>query len=262
MTISSSMKVRDVALELPQAMRVFEKLKIDYCCGGDRAIGDACASAGVELASVEQMLDEAGTVGTQNNGDPDFQKATLSALVGHIIDKHHVYTKAEMVRLSALIEKVIGAHGENHPELREMGEVFARLCAELTPHMFKEEQVLFPYILGMEASYLQNTPAPFAPFGTVTNPVRMMMAEHDSAGEALRTLRELSSNYIVPADGCISYQTLYKALEEFEMDLHQHIHLENNILFPRAIELEGSRKVENCRLPNPDPGNAAITQPA
>jgi regulator of cell morphogenesis and NO signaling len=140
-----------------------------------------------------------------------------------------------------LIDKVIGAHGENHPELRQIGEVFQRLCADLKPHMFKEEQILFPYILEMERSSLQNRPAPFAPFGTVNNPVRMMMMEHETVGDILRELRALSSNYTVPADGCISYQTLYQALEAFEQDLHLHIHLENNILFPRAIELEGSR---------------------
>jgi regulator of cell morphogenesis and NO signaling len=235
------MKVRDVALELPQATRVFEKLKIDYCCGGDKPLGEACATAGVEVANLEQMLEEAGKAEAQGNGSLDFQKATLSELVGHILDKHHVYTTEEMARLAALIEKVIGAHGENHPELRQIGEVFQRLCADLKPHMFKEEQILFPYIGELERTSLQNRPAPFAPFGTVNNPVRMMMMEHDTAGDLLRELRALSSNYTVPSDGCISYQTLYQALEAFEQDLHQHIHLENNILFPRAIELEGSR---------------------
>src|SRR6266508_3129798 len=147
MTISSTMKVREVALELPYATRVFEKLKIDYCCGGDTPLGEACATAGVEVVNLERMLEEAGQAEVQGNGSLDFQKATLSELVGHILDKHHVYSKEEMARLEVLIEKVIGAHGENHPELREIGEVFQRLCADLKPHMFKEEQILFPYIL-------------------------------------------------------------------------------------------------------------------
>lgn len=107
--------------------------------------------------------------------------------------------------------------------------------------MLKEEQILFPYIVAMERSVVETAPAPFAPFGTVKNPVRMMMMEHETVGDLLQELRALSSNYTVPADGCISYQTLYRALEAFEKDLHQHIHLENNILFPRAIELEESR---------------------
>jgi regulator of cell morphogenesis and NO signaling len=187
------------------------------------------------------MLEEAGRADVQGNGSLDFQKATLSELIGHILDKHHVYTKEEMARLEPLIDKVIGAHGTNHPELRQLGEMFQTLCADLKPHMFKEEQILFPYILEMEKASLQNRPAPFPPFGTVKNPVRMMMMEHETVGDLLREVRALSSNYTVPPDGCISYQTLYQALEAFEKDLHQHIHLENNILFPRAIELEGSR---------------------
>jgi regulator of cell morphogenesis and NO signaling len=239
MTISSTMKVRDVVLELPQATRVFEKLKIDYCCGGDTPLGEACATAGVEVSNLERMLEEVGWA--PGNGSLDFAKTTLGELIGHILDKHHVYTKEEMDRLEPLIEKVISAHGENHPELRGVGGLFQQLGADLRPHMLKEEQILFPYILEMEKASLQNRPAPFPPFGTVKNPVRMMMMEHETVGDLLRELRALSSNYTVPPDGCISYQTLYQALEAFEKDLHQHIHLENNILFPRAIELEGGR---------------------
>lgn len=241
MTFSSTMKVRDVVLELPQATRVFEKLKIDYCCGGDTPLGEACATVGVEIANLERMLEEVRQADVQGNGSLDFGKATLGELIGHILDKHHVYTKEEMARLEPLIEKVIAAHGENHPELRSLGELFQQLCADLKPHMFKEEQILFPYILEMERASLQNRPAPFAPFGTVNNPIRMMMAEHETVGDLLRELRGLSSSYTVPPDGCISYQTLYQALAAFEKDLHQHIHLENNILFPRALEMEESR---------------------
>ena len=238
--LSLNKTVRDVALELPQAMRVFEKLKIDYCCGGDKPLGEACATAGVEVASLEQMLAEAGQTLIADSSSHDFQKTTLNELIKHILDKHHVYTKEEMVRLEALIAKVIAAHGENHPELQQMGVLFQHVCADLKPHMFKEEQILFPYIIEMERSTVENSPPPFAPFGTVNNPVRMMMMEHDTVGELLRQLRALSANYSVPADGCFSYQTLYRALEAFEQDLHEHIHLENNILFPRAIELEAS----------------------
>jgi regulator of cell morphogenesis and NO signaling len=240
--LSLNKTVRDVALELPQATRVFEKLKIDYCCGGDKPLGEACATAGVEVANLEQMLSEAAGTEVQGNGSFDLQKATLTELVGYILDKHHVYTKEEMARLEPLIENVIAAHGENHPELKGISGFFHQLCADLKPHMFKEEQVLFPYIIEMESCAVQSRPAPFAPFGTVNNPIRMMMMEHDTAGELLRELRVLSSNYTVPAEGCISYHTLYQALEAFEKDLHQHIHLENNILFPRAIEMEGRNR--------------------
>lgn len=230
--------VRELALQIPNATRIFEKMKIDYCCGGDKSLQEACDSAGVKVAELELLFEQAAESAAPPNGLPDFQSLTLTDLIGHILAKHHVYTKEEMVRLQSLIEKVIGAHGENHPELRNIGDVFQEMCADLTPHMAKEENVLFPYLEELEASFLQNRPAPFAPFGTVKNPVRMMMMEHDTVGDLLRELRALSSDYAVPADGCISYQTLYQALEAFEKDLHQHIHLENNILFPRAVEME------------------------
>jgi regulator of cell morphogenesis and NO signaling len=240
MMLSLNKTVRDLAIELPQATRVFERLKIDYCCGGDKPLGEACATAGVEVAILERMLDEAGQTDTKKNGSVDVQTATLSELIDHIVVKHHVYAKDEMARLELLLEKVFTAHGENHPELRDIGQLFRTLCADLRPHMFKEERILFPYIVDLEKSVLQSRAAPFAPFGTVNNPVRMMMMEHDAAGDILRKLRILSSNFTVPPDGCISYATLYQALEAFELDLHQHIHLENNILFPGAVGLEAS----------------------
>lgn len=201
-------------------------------------MGEACANAGVKVENLERMLAEAELADVKGNGSLDFRTVTLAELISHILDKHHAYTKEEMVRLEALIQRVIGAHGENHPELLRLGSLFQQLCADLRPHMFKEEQILFPYIIEMERSALQNRPAPIAPFGTVNNPVRMMMMEHETVGELLCQLRALSSNYLVPPDACISYQTLYRALEAFEQDLHQHIHLENNILFPRAVEME------------------------
>ena len=234
--ISSGTTVREVALQVPEATRLFEKLKIDYCCGGNRPLGDACVSAGVETAEVLRMLDEVAQ--PDQKSAPNFQQLPLPELITHIIDKHHVYTKEEMNRLDLLFRKVISVHGENHPELKTAGAAFARLCADLNPHMFKEERVLFPYIVAIARAEAQNAPVPVPPFGTVNNPVRMMMMEHDTAGEILRELRKLTSDYTPPADGCISYQTLYQALEAFEKDLHQHIHLENNILFPRSIEME------------------------
>jgi regulator of cell morphogenesis and NO signaling len=240
MTIQANTKVREIALEVPQATKLFEKFGIDYCCGGEKPLAEACATAGVEIEDVLQMLAGAPNVTAQESAGLDFQKFTLTQLIGHILDEHHVYTKAEMARLESLIEKVITAHGQNHPELREIALLFQSLCNDLKPHLFKEEQVLFPYIVALESSGPERQ-APFAFFGTVNNPIKMMMTEHDTAGDILRQLRSLSSDYAVPADGCISYQTLYQALEAFKKDLHQHIHLENNILFPRAIELEGRR---------------------
>jgi regulator of cell morphogenesis and NO signaling len=233
--INSQTTVREVALQLPQSTRVFETLKIDYCCGGNRPLAQACASAGIDVDNVMEMLADV----TQSTSPVlDFQNLPLTELITHILETHHVFTKSEMVRLQLLADKVLAAHGGNHPELVHLDELLTRLCADLKPHMFKEEQVLFPYILAMVNAAEQNRAVPFAPFGTVNNPVRMMMREHDTAGEILRELRALTTDYTVPADACISYQTLYQALENFEKDLHQHIHLENNVLFPKALELE------------------------
>jgi regulator of cell morphogenesis and NO signaling len=236
--INSSMTVREVAIEVPQSTRLFEKLKIDYCCGGNRSLTEACNSAGLEVDDVLGMLKTASHEAKSENSTVDFQQLPIADLVGHILSTHHVYTKDEMIRLDSLIKKVISAHGENHPELRTVGELLDRLAADLTPHMFKEEQVLFPYISALAKAHAENHAAPFASFGTVNNPVRRMMMEHDAVGEMLRDLRNVTSNYTAPSDGCISYRTLYEALGAFEKDLHQHIHLENNILFPRAVALE------------------------
>lgn len=236
--INSETTVREVALQLPEATRLFESLKIDYCCGGNQPLAQACASAGVEVDNVMEMLAEA-----THSTSPDeraFQDLSLPELITHILDTHHVFTKSEMDRLQLLADKVLNAHGGNHPELVHLDELLTRLCADLKPHMFKEEQILFPYILALAAAADQNRPVPSAPFGTVNNPIRMMMREHDTAGDILRELRALTSDYKVPAGVCISYETLYQALENFEKDLHQHIHLENNILFPKALDLENS----------------------
>ena len=238
--ITTNMTVREIAVEEPESTRIFEKLKIDYCCGGNRPLAEACASAGVDVDNLMEMLAEVTEPNTQNEGASDFQNTPVPDLIEHIVNKHHVFTKSEIARLQALTNKVLNAHGGNHPELVHLSELWAQLSADLLPHMFKEEQILFPYIVGMARAADRNQPGPFAPFVTVNNPVRMMMREHDAAGEILRELRKLTSDYKTPPDACISYQTLYQALEELEKDLHQHIHLENNILFPKALDLEES----------------------
>jgi regulator of cell morphogenesis and NO signaling len=229
--------VRDWAIELPQATRVFEKMGIDYCCGGGASLEDACASRGFSAAEVLQALDQAaGQI--EDNQIKKWQSAPLSELTTHIIGKYHVFTRDETERLTALFTKVCSVHGQNHPELIDIWRVFKRLSDELGVHMVKEERVLFPYINSMEAAVTSGKPLMPPPFITVRNPVRMMSLEHDNAGELLRQMREASSDYTVPEGVCISYETLYDALRNFEEDLHQHTFLENNILFPRAIEME------------------------
>jgi regulator of cell morphogenesis and NO signaling len=231
--------VRDLAVEVPGATRVFEKLGIDYCCGGGKSLADACFGAGVSLEEVMAAI-ESGKERYAAQGGEDWQSRSLAELMNHIVFKHHAYTKSELERLDQLSAKVASVHGKNHPELAEVRELFVALRKDLTPHMLKEEQVLFPYIGQLEDAVRNGRPAPTPFFGTVRNPVRMMIMEHDMAGDLLRDLRSASQGYLVPSDGCISYQTLYQALQELEQDLHQHIHLENNILFPRALSLENA----------------------
>ena len=229
--------VRELALEIPGATRVFEKMGIDYCCGGQQLLADACIKAGVTVEDMMSSLESTKTSHAPGE-EPNFLTSTLAELIDHILETHHVFTKAEIGRLRALLNKVCGVHGQNHPELGRLRGFFEMLSAELEPHMMKEEQVLFPYIFQMENAVRYDLPVETPPFGTVANPVRMMMMEHDNAGQLLKEMRQLTSDYTVPPDACISYQTLYQALDAFEKDLHQHIHLENNILFPRAVKMD------------------------
>ena len=233
--------VRELALEVPGATRVLEKLGIDYCCGGNRKLGDACTAANIELEQAIDALEMAEIAARAAQPDKDWNAEPLSDLIAHIKNTHHKYTREEIARLAPLAEKVLGVHGKNHPELGEIRAIFADLAQELTMHLMKEEMMLFPYIERLEESAIEKQPVLPPPFGTVRNPVAMMMHEHDDAGSALRALRRLSNNYTAPADACVSFQTLYQALSELEADLHQHIHLENNILFRRAVKLEEAR---------------------
>lgn len=241
MPVVTTKTVRELAVENPAATRVFEKLGIDYCCGGKQSLEQACQKAQI---SIDQVLDSLG-MGEESDraarNEREWGREPLGELVTHIKNTHHRYTREEIVRLTALLAKVCAVHGKNHPELFDIRTTFAGLSQELTTHMMKEEMVLFPYIERMEEAVIQREPVLPAPFGTVKNPVAIMEHEHDSAGQALQAMRKASHEYVLPADACVSYQTLYKALAAFETDLHQHIHLENNILFPRAIEMEKGR---------------------
>lgn len=228
--------IREIAVEAPATVRVFEEYKIDYCCGGGRSFNDACQFAGVSPAIVSDKIIQVLTNQTQDYKSPETQSAT--ELIDYILEKHHVFTKQEIIRLSALMEKVSRKHGESHRELIVLQKSFAELCDDLTAHLLKEENVLFPFIKHLEMSAANNLSSPHPPFGTVKNPVRMMMIEHDTAGEILRKMREITKDYALPEGVCPSFQALYFGLEELEKDLHRHIHLENNVLFPLAVKLE------------------------
>jgi regulator of cell morphogenesis and NO signaling len=238
MTIAATNTVGEIAAQLPGSTREFEKLGIDYCCGGTRTLGEACADAKIPVEEALQRLQTRAAAATQSGTEQDWQNQPLADLVAHITATHHVFIRTESPRIEALAAKVVGVHGKNHVELAQVKQIFSALNEELTVHLMKEEQILFPFILRMEESFVAGESAPPAMFGTVMNPIRMMMNEHDGAGEALRSLRHVTSDYKVPDDACISYRTLYQALQDFEADLHQHIHKENNILFPRAAAME------------------------
>jgi len=240
MSMSTARTVRELVLENPEATRVLEKVGIDYCCGGDQSLAEACSSANLSVDEVIDSLELAEEQARAQQKDRNWQRESLADLVAHINGTHHKYTREEIARLGPLFDKVVSVHGKNHRELQHVRATFRGLAQELTMHMMKEEAVLFPYIIRLEEAVVQKEPVLPPPFGSVQNPVAMMMHEHDSAGDALKAIRQASAGYTPPEDACISYQTLYKALADFEKDLHQHIHLENNILFPRAIAMEGS----------------------
>ena len=230
--------VRELAVENPRATRVFEMLGIDYCCGGNQTLEQACQGRNLSVDEVRNSLQAAEHSALASQEDRNWQTEPLGDLISHITSTHHKCTRDQIARLGPLFAKVCSVHGANHPELLQLRDTFTGLSQELATHLMKEEMVLFPYIIRMEEAVIEKAPILPPPFGTVQNPVSMMEHEHDSAGNALRSLREISRGYTAPPDACVTYQTLYKALAELEADLHRHIHLENNILFPRAIEME------------------------
>lgn len=231
---SAARPVRDFVLDKPAAARVFETFGIDYCCGGVETLSQACKAANCSVKEVIEALEKCDSALPEE----DWRNASLTELAQHIVNTHHAFTQAEISRLTGLITKVATVHGANHPELSRLQVTFAELADELREHMRKEEELLFPYIGQMEEAARTRRRPPESIFGTVQNPVAVMIMEHEVAGQALEKIREMAKNYAVPSDACTSYQALYQALPAFAADLHQHIHLENNILFPRAIELE------------------------
>jgi regulator of cell morphogenesis and NO signaling len=218
----------------PATARVFEAFGIDYCCGGHVSLAQACAARNVNPHDVLAQLER--VTATDARGSEIWLDAPLTALCDHIEQTHHAYLKTELPRLAAMLDKVVRAHGAKHPEMALVQQAFADLRAELEPHMFKEEQTLFPAIRRLEQS---SRPATF-PFGTIENPIRMMEHEHDNAGNCLRRIRELTADFRIPDDVCNTYRAVLDGLHSLEHDMHIHIHKENSILFPRAADLEKS----------------------
>lgn len=228
--------VKEMVTADHRAAAIFEKYAIDFCCKGGVSLDAACAEKGLDSGKILGELQQL----KQTSDATLFRPAEwdLDALADFIVNTHHRYVRRTLPGILAHVDKVVSVHGRNHPELAGIAEQFHAVGEELTSHMQKEELVLFPYIKALVAVESNGTTVTVPPFGTIRNPIRMMESEHLSAGNAFSFIRTASSGFTPPPDACTTFTVTYRELEDFERDLHQHIHLENNILFPKAIELE------------------------
>jgi regulator of cell morphogenesis and NO signaling len=224
--IDAARSLGELVKERPARARVFEAAGLDYCCRGKRSLAEAAGAAGLQVDAVIADLES-----VVEPGDADVDALGPAELVDHIESTHHAYLHQELPAVEALATKVAGVHGARHPELARVAELVIALRADLEPHLAKEEQVLFPAIRRMVVGPVD------LPFGSISNPIRVMMTEHEAAGEVLGELRSVTNGFEVPADGCASYQSLYERLPALEADTFRHIHLENNVLFPAVEEL-------------------------
>jgi len=228
--------VRDIVTDDFRAAAIFERHGIDFCCGGQQSLDEACRAAGVGR---DVVLEELGALAASpTTPAPRYAEWGPAFLVDYIVANHHAYVRRALPIVDGHAQKVAEKHGPRHPELVEIARIFAGVVSEMTQHMMKEEQILFPYIKALVSRASDGCPSTPSPFGTVRNPIRMMEMEHESAGGAMQRIRELSRGYAPPDDACTTYRAMLHELQEFELDLHQHVHLENNILFPRAVALE------------------------
>lgn len=218
--------------------QIFKKYGLDFCCGGKKTVKEACAEKGIDATKIEQELQQADKI--PSSRPLPYNEWSLDFLADYIVNTHHSYVRKNLPDIRAYAEKVMRVHGNSHPELVKVYQAVEAVNEELTSHMMKEEKILFPYIKELAAVKNGSQPMQACQFGTIQNPVNMMEMEHEMVGKTLADLRILTNSYELPSDACASYSLLYRMLDEFEEDLHLHIHLENNILFPKAIELEKS----------------------
>ncbi|MGZ3753660.1 MAG: iron-sulfur cluster repair di-iron protein [Mucilaginibacter sp.] len=216
--------------------QVFKNMGIDFCCGGKKTIAEVCEKKGINPEEVERQL--ALVKGENDSSETDFQKWDLGFLSDYIVNTHHRYVADNTTFIHELAQKVARVHGERHPELVQVAQLFSNIGKDLTLHMVKEEKILFPFIKELAHIYKTGGKVPAADFGKVSVPIQVLDAEHEQVGGDFETIRTITSNYQLPADACTSYTILFKKLEEYENDLHRHVHLESNILFPKAIQLE------------------------
>ncbi|WP_033961520.1 iron-sulfur cluster repair di-iron protein [Psychroserpens jangbogonensis] len=215
---------------------IFSKHKIDFCCNGNRTVAEACDKKGIDS---NLLMDEINTVLSNKGAETiDYKSWPLDLLVDYIEKKHHRYVEEKIPVIRQFLDKLCRVHGERHPELFKINELFTGSAGDLAAHMKKEELILFPFIKQLVKAKLEGGAVQSPQFQTVENPIAMMKHEHDNEGERFRKIAELTDNYNPPADACNTYKVTFSMLDEFEKDLHLHIHLENNILFPKAVQLE------------------------
>lgn len=239
MANASTRMIKEIVNEDFRTAAVFEKYSIDFCCGGKKPLEAACKEQGIDVAHVLADLRNLDSIAQGRNG-ARFTEWELDLLAQYIVQNHHQYLRRAIPSLLAHTQKIASVHGKNHPELLPIAEQFEAVANELNGHMMKEERILFPYISALAAARRNGTTPPQATFQTVRSPIAMMESEHQSAGDGTAFIRNASKGFTLPADACTTYRVTYQELEEFERDLHQHVHLENNILFPKAIELEAA----------------------
>jgi regulator of cell morphogenesis and NO signaling len=237
MTVATQ-TVRDIALENPATIRVFEKFGIDYCCGGRKPLTEACEAKSIAVDEVIAALE--GALSEPVEKSNDWAGTPLGELATYIVNTHHAYVNREVPRLTQLAARVVARHGDDKPELRVIQQKVSQIGDDMMHHQAKEEMILFPHIARLERAMAEGAPAPKGGFGTVKNPIEMMSREHDSVGALMAEVRELSKDYTPPVGACPTFLNFFNSLREFEQDLHQHVHLENNILFPKAIALEAA----------------------
>ncbi|MBX2942652.1 MAG: iron-sulfur cluster repair di-iron protein [Cyclobacteriaceae bacterium] len=236
MNIRENQIIGELVAQDYRTASVFKKYAIDFCCQGNRTITDACEKKKIDVQLVVNDLDAA--VRVSSAGNTDYQSWPLDLLADYVEKKHHRYVRERSAEIKPFLTKVCRVHGERHPELLEINKHFNATADEMAMHMEKEESIIFPYIREMVKAKQGNSKIDAPHFGSIQNPIQAMMDEHLTEGDRYRKIEELSNNYTPPQDGCSTYKVTFALLQEFEQDLHLHIHLENNILFPKAIELE------------------------
>ena len=235
MNITEKGIIGEIVAQDYRAAEVFKNHSIDFCCQGNRTIEEACIKHNIEPSTfVSELNDKLNTKAA--TGEPDYKSWPADLLADYVEKKHHRYVEEKTPVLKQYLDKICSVHGGRHPELHEIKDHFFASAGELAKHMKKEELILFPFVRKMVASNGREIAEPH--FGSVQNPIQAMMAEHEAEGDRFREIEKLSNSYTPPADACNTYKVTFALLKEFEDDLHLHIHLENNILFPQAVAME------------------------